>query len=60
MIQVWGWVSHGMVQAWNGYGTLYGTKWTLACKNTLPVYFSDSPARANNGMAWSGMVNQDD
>ena len=60
MIQVWGWVSHGMVQGmervWNGYGTVYGTKWTLACKNKLPVCFSDSLARASNGMVWYGMV----
>ena len=50
------WHGSGMERVWNGYGTVYGTKWTLACKNKLPVCFSDSLARASNGMVWYGMV----
>ena len=23
-----GWVLHGMIRVWNGYGSGYGTKWT--------------------------------
>ena len=33
------WHGSGMERVWNGYGTVYGTKWTLVCKNLLPVWF---------------------
>ena len=38
------WHGSGMERVWNGHGTVYGTKWTLAFKNKLPVCFSDSLA----------------
>ena len=48
------WHGSGMERLWNGYGTAYGTKWAPAFKNKLPVCFSDSLARASNGMVWYG------
>ena len=54
------WHGSGMERVWNRYGTAYGTTWTLACKKKLPVCFSDSLARASDGMVWYGMGNQDD
>ena len=58
------WHGSGMERVWNGYGTVYGTKWTLACKkkNCLFVFLTAWLERVLvwYGVVWYGMVNQDD